>query len=44
MKKIKKSIDQLKKLSVSVISKDQQGKVKGGIKRKDVKIPGHPPH
>jgi len=40
MKKTQKSIDQLKKKSVSVIERDQQGKVKGGIKRSKIRIPG----
>jgi len=39
MKKTKKSIDQLKKLSVSVIGKDQQGKVKGGIHKGKIPRP-----
>ncbi|MFK7806863.1 MAG: hypothetical protein AB8F74_03585 [Saprospiraceae bacterium] len=40
MKKTKSSIDQLKALSVSVIEKGQQAKVKGGIKKRKIKIPG----
>ncbi len=40
MKKVQKSIDQLKQLSASVIGKDQQSKVKGGLKKgPHLKIP-----
>jgi len=38
MKKTQKRIDQLKKLSV--IEKHQQVKIKGGIDKSKVKIPG----
>jgi len=41
MKNSQKSIDQLKRLSISVIGKDQQGKVKGGVDATKVKIPRH---
>jgi len=41
MKNTKRSIDELKKLSVSVIEKDQQNKVKGGIDRTKIRVPRH---
>ncbi len=37
MKKSKNSIDQLKRLSVSVIGKDQQCKLKGGVDKRKIK-------
>ncbi len=37
MKKTKKSIDHLKRLSVSVIEKGQQNKVKGGVDKRKIK-------
>ncbi|MFK7806864.1 MAG: hypothetical protein AB8F74_03590 [Saprospiraceae bacterium] len=43
MKKIKSSIDQLKKSPDLMVNKDQQSKVKGGIERSKIKIPGRPP-
>ncbi|MFK7806865.1 MAG: hypothetical protein AB8F74_03595 [Saprospiraceae bacterium] len=40
MKKTKSNIDQLKALSTSVIEKDQQAKVKGGVDKSKIRIPG----
>jgi len=37
MKKTKISLNQLKELSVSVLAKHQQSKVKGGIERSKIK-------
>ncbi len=41
MKKTQKRIDQLKNLSVSVIEKDQQRKVKGGIHKRKIPRPSN---